>query len=333
MPAMAGRIIRTMAVVLVAACTTALAACSDDRQSGVLITPVNEAAAVPATAVQEPTAAQLASPSPIPTETAAPRPAVPRSFFSEHQIVAYYGNPWSPIMGILGEYDNDELIRRLRDQAARYQALNLEKKVLPALHLVYAVAQGDAGRDGSFIAHMPSEIVEEYIELTRRHNMLFFIDLQMGRADPVAEAARVQHWMRHDHVHLAVDPEFTMAPGERPGVDLGSMDGKVVNQIQDLLQATAVEAGIANKILIVHQFQYSMLTNKAAISDRDRVDVVIDLDGWGPPWSKQEKYTALATNEPVEYAGFKLFYRWDKPMMTEEEVLALVPRPAFIVYQ
>ena len=307
----------------------AMAGCSDDgRDQSVRITQVVEGTpqATPAAV-----AGSTAAPAPPPPP---PGPPPPRSLLREYQIIAYYGNPISPIMGILGEYDDDEeLVRKLKDQAARYQALNPEKKVLPALHLVYAVAQADAGRDGLYLYHMPDETVERYIELTRRHNMLFFIDLQNGRADPVAEAARVQHWMRLEHVHLAVDPEFTMAPGEKPGVDLGAMDAVVINQIQELLQKTALEAGVSNKILIVHQFQYSMITNKEAIADLDRVDVIIDLDGWGTPSVKREKWDALAVGQRNEHIGIKLFYRWDKPLMTEAEIQGLVPRPHLIVYQ
>ena len=279
------------------------------------------------------TSAQAATATNTPTPTPTPTPP-PRSILAENQIVAYYGNPISPIMGILGEFDDpEELVRRLEAQAARYQAVNREKKVVPALHLVYAVAQEGAGRDGKYLYHMPDETVEEYIDLTRKHNMLFFIDLQNGRADPVEEAALVQKWMRHEHVHLVVDPEFTMAPGERPGVDLGAMDGEVVNRIQDLLQQTAIEAKVSNKILVVHQFQYSMITNKDAIKDLDRVDVVICLDGWGTPSVKREKWEAIAVGQKNEHISIKLFYRWDKPLLTEAEIEALTPRPHIIIYQ
>lgn len=293
-------------------------------------TPAAAGTATPARASPTP----VITPTPRPTPPPTPSPTPARSIFADQLVVAYYGNPYSPIMGILGEHDTPELIRRLRVQAARYQALIPDKKVTPALHLVYAVAQANPGDDGSYIYHMPDDLVEEYIDVTRREGMLLFIDLQMGRADPVAEVERVRHWLRNEHVHLAVDPEFTMPPGERPGVDLGSMDAATINAIQDLLQAVALEAGTTNKVLIVHQFQADMITNKPAIRrDRDRVDVVIDLDGWGPPWSKQEKYQALGTDEPVEFTGFKLFYRWDQPMLSEEQVVALVPRPSVIVYQ
>ncbi len=267
----------------------------------------------------------------------APRPQgppSPRSVFDTHQVVAYYGNPYSATMGILGEYKGDELVRRVKAQAAKYQELNPEKTAIPALHLVYAVAQASPGADGTYLTHMPDEMVEGLIELTRANGMLFFIDLQNGKADPVAEARRVQHWMKNEHVHLAMDPEFTLAPNENPRDDIGSLDGATVNQIQDVLQATALESGIGNKIFVIHQFRPDMITNKPLIAtDRDRVDVVIDMDGWGPPPGKLSKYEAHITNEPIEYHGIKLFYRWDKPMLTEAEVQALVPRPNYIQYQ
>jgi hypothetical protein len=279
-----------------------------------------------------------ATPTPQPTdlilESATPPPAAgPVSILATHQVVAYYGNPYSPVMGILGEYSIPELIRRLQSQSERYQALNSEQTVLPALHFIYAVAQEGPGRDGSFLYHMPDELVERYIEQTAANGMLLFIDLQMGRADPVAEVERVRHWLSYEHVHLAVDPEFTMAPGQRPGINIGSMDAGTINRIQAVLHDIALSSSISNKILIVHQFQASMITEKSGITNDELVDLVIDLDGFGPPSGKLEKYTALATSEPVEHTGFKLFYRWDEPMMTEADVQALVPRPSVVIYQ
>ena len=265
--------------------------------------------------------------------TPRPTPGPPRSLFATHQVVAYYGNPLSATMGILGEYQGDELIRRVKAQGQRYQELNPDKTIMPALHLVYAVAQAAPGPDGTYLLHMPDEMVEGFIEQTRANNMIFFIDLQNGRADPVAEVQKVLKWLRHEHVHLAVDPEFTLGPGENTKDDIGSLDGTTINKIQDLLQAVALEAGISNKILVIHQFQADMITNKNLIADRDRVDVVIDMDGWGGPTGKVSKYQAFVANQLVEYAGIKLFYRWDKPMMTEAEVQGLTPRPHYIMYQ
>lgn len=266
--------------------------------------------------------------------TPPPTPPPPKSVFETHQVVAYYGNPYSATMGILGEYQGDELVQRVKAQAAKHQQLNSEKTVIAALHLVYAVAQARPGADGSYITHMPDEMVEGLIEQTRANGMLFFIDLQNGRLDPVDEARRVKKWLVNEHVHLAVDPEFTFRPGETPQEDIGQIDASVINGIQDVLQEVAEEARTGNKILVVHQFRPDMIENKPLIArDRDRVDVVLNMDGWGQPANKLSKYQAHVTNEPVEYAGIKLFYRWDKPLLTEAEIQQLTPRPNYIQYQ
>jgi hypothetical protein len=266
--------------------------------------------------------------------TPAPTPPPPKSVFETHQVVAYYGNPYSATMGILGEYQGDELVQRVKAQAAKHQQLNSEKTVIAALHLVYAVAQARPGADGSYITHMPDEMVEGLIEQTRANGMLLFIDLQNGRLNPVEEAQRVRKWLVNEHVHLAVDPEFTFRPGETPQEDIGQIDASVINGIQDVLQEVAEEARTGNKILIVHQFRPDMIENKPLIArDRDRVDVVLNMDGWGQPANKLSKYQAHVTNEPVEYAGIKLFYRWDKPLLTEAEIQQLTPRPNYIQYQ
>ena len=327
----AGFLIGLLSLIIAAGVAAAATRSSGDAPADVRIAPVQAADAGRAPS------AGGASPG-RPPAGAAPAanrpPPPPRSFFDEHQVLAYYGNPYSATMGILGEYEGDELVRRVKAQAARYQELNTEKKVIPALHLVYAVAQATPGPEGLYLLHMPDEMVEGFIELTRANGMLFFIDLQNGRADPVEEAAKVQRWMRHEHVHLAIDPEFTLAPGENTRDHIGQMDAATINRIQDLLQQTALEAGIMNKILMVHQFQPDMIIDKMSIAkDRDRVDVVINMDGWGGPEGKLSKWQAHIVNEPVEYAGIKLFYRWDKPLLTEAEVQGLTPRPNYIQYQ
>jgi hypothetical protein len=44
-------------------------------------------------------------------------------------------------------------------------------------------------------------------------------------------------------------------------------------------------------------------------------------------------YRDFIVKEPVQFTGFKLFYKNDKPMMTFDEVLSLSPQPAYIQYQ
>jgi len=87
------------------------------------------------------------------------------------------------------------------------------------------------------------------------------------------------------------------------------------------------------KTLIVHQFDISMIEQKDEIQPVPGVDLVIDMDGFGPPDLKRGTYDVVITQAPIEYNGIKLFYGQDEPLMTAEEVLALDPSPDLIIYQ
>ena len=61
--------------------------------------------------------------------------------------------------------------------------------------------------------------------------------------------------------------------------------------------------------------------------------MVIDADGFGAPALKQNIYELVVTRRPVQFAGLKLFYKNDKPMLTLAQVLAMQPVPLYIQYQ
>ena len=80
-----------------------------------------------------------------------------------------------------------------------------------------------------------------------------------------------------------------------------------------------------------------MLTGYKRIKLDPRVQIVVNMDGWGPPSLKRESYRRYVYQYPVQFTGFKLFYRNDKKngsrMMAPAEVLALHPKPIYIQYQ
>jgi hypothetical protein len=51
------------------------------------------------------------------------------------------------------------------------------------------------------------------------------------------------------------------------------------------------------------------------------------------PSAKTTKYDLLVGDEPIQYGGFKLFYRQDEPLLSPEQVLALDPASVVINYQ
>jgi hypothetical protein len=81
-----------------------------------------------------------------------------------------------------------------------------------------------------------------------------------------------------------------------------------------------------------------MVTNYKNIRPLPEVQVVMDMDGWGPPQLKKTTYRTIIYQEPVQFSGFKLFYKNDvrvsgSKMLTPEEILKLRPIPSYIQYQ
>jgi hypothetical protein len=255
----------------------------------------------------------------------------------DHRIVSFYGTPLAPGLGVLGQGTYTQVLSRLRDQANAYAALSPDRTVVPALHLIYAVAQSSPA-GGDYLAHAPDELVEELSALARDNGMLLFLDNQMGTSTIGREMGHMARWLAQPHVHLALDPEFAWGhPGLVPGGgaegDIGYLTAAQVNEAQATLQAIAAEHGLPGKILIVHQFRYSMLPDKAAIGTVAGVELVIDMDGFGPPASKHATFDAVITRDNVQLPGIKLFYEYDVPLLTPDDVMALAPRPVVVIYQ
>ncbi|MGB2695865.1 MAG: hypothetical protein WBD55_11885 [Dehalococcoidia bacterium] len=248
-------------------------------------------------------------------------------------IVSYYGNPNSPPMGILGKDDPETIAALLERQAERYDELNGPQNVVPALHLVYSVAQPHPAADDTYLYHVDDSDLDKYIAVADKHNMLFFLDLQIGRSSVEAEVRRVLPYLRHSNVHLALDPEFAMGQGQVPGVVIGGIDGKDVNRAEELLQELVEQEGLPPKILVVHQFVDSMIRGGDAIRRYSSVELVIDIDGFGPGSVKRAIYRRYATRPYAFNAAIKLFFQQDTGLLSEEDVLALDPSPTIVIYQ
>ena len=235
-------------------------------------------------------------------------------------------------MGILGELSKTELVRRLKDQAAEYKRPD-DKPVKPAIHLITAVAQGVPGNDELYLLRMPHAKIEEYAKLAEENDLLLILDLQIGRSTVAEEIEAVRPFLERPYVHLALDPEFDMGPGQVPGQKLGTMTADDINHAIDVLSEIAETHDLPNKVLIVHQFEHIMIENKTAIRDDPRVDFVLDMDGFGGRKAKLELYELFVHDEPIEFGGIKLFYQQDTDLLSPEDILALTPPPAVIIYQ
>ena len=258
---------------------------------------------------------------------------LPGSLFPGCRVVAYYGNPFSKRMGILGEINPDSMLDRLQRQADAYVRADSTTPVLPALELIVTVAQGSAGRDGMYRARMPDSVIDKVASWAERRGYLLILDVQVGRSSVRSEIAPLIKYLQRPTVHLALDPEFAMSPTRVPGHVIGTLDASQVNVAADTLAALVTQYQLPPKMLIVHRFTRPMLTNHERIHLDPRVQMVIDMDGFGAPTLKRSSYLHYIFDHPVQFAGFKVFYKNDKPMLTPEQVLRLKPIPVFIMYQ
>jgi hypothetical protein len=266
------------------------------------------------------------------TDSAATR-RLPGSLLPGCRVVAYYGNPMSRRMGILGEIKPDSMLARLAKQAAAYAAVDSARPVLPALELIATVAQAGPGKSGLYRARMPDTLISRVMGWAEAHNYLVILDIQTGRSTMAAELVPLMKYLARPYVHLALDPEFSIGTKKIPGKVIGRIDAADVNAVSSVLANLVDSLKLPPKMLIVHRFTTPMLSNHHKIKLDPRVQIVIDMDGFGAPHLKYGSYKAYVHDRPVQFAGFKLFYKNDKPMLTPQQVVEMDPVPLFIMYQ
>lgn len=259
------------------------------------------------------------------TETA--RNAQPASPYYKTTWLTYYGRPSVPVMGILGEHELGPLTTLLKQQIKAYDLANgTMLGVKGAFHLVYGMATKAPGADASHLAFLTDEVVEGYIKAAEAEGLAVILDIQIGALSPVDALAYGLPWLQYENVHLALDPEFAMAhKGQAwPGDPIGFITAAQINEAQTALQRYLAENDLAGeRILLIHQFLDNMIVNKADLDwSHDRIALTISADGWGGPWGKISKYNAFI-DEATHFSAFKLFYRWDEPLMTPKEALGV----------
>ncbi|RBP00833.1 hypothetical protein [Rossellomorea aquimaris] len=250
-----------------------------------------------------------------------------------HRLVAYYGTPDSENMGILGELEPEEYMKKLKEQTQAYSDADPDRPAVPTIELITTMAQSEPGPDGDYVRMTSEENIEKYVELAEKHDALVLLDIQLGTDTVMEQVKMVEKWLKHPHVHLAIDTEFHVAEGEKPGDDLGQVDGKEIQKAVEYVSELTEKNNLPDKFVLVHQFTGAVLSNKEAIQPTDNVEIAINFDGWGASADKQALYGKYIREEPKQYGAFKIFYNKDVPVMEPEDVLKMEPSPAIINYQ
>ncbi len=254
------------------------------------------------------------------------------SILQDSFIVAWYGNPNSEKMGILGRYSGLELAAALRAQAEAYRGV-VHKRVVPAYELVAVVAQGQPGRDGLYRRRESTKIIDRLLAEARQNKFKLILDVQVGHSTVDRELEFLRPYLEQPDVYLALDPEFDMPEGKRPGGVIGTTRADDVNYAIAFVDRIVRRLNLPPKVLIVHQFTLNMLPDKQRIKDSPLVDLVLDMDGFGGRPLKRAVYRMVMKQRELEYAAIKLFYRQDDNILAPADLMAFKPLPALVIYQ
>jgi hypothetical protein len=272
-----------------------------------------------------------------PVRTSAP---LAGSILPAKRIVAFYGNPLSKRMGILGEIPYDQMLAKLDTFVDKWRMADPTTPVQPALHLIVSVAQPQPGKDGLYRQRSDPDLIEKIYGMAHARGAITILDIQGGKSTLDSEVPIILPFLQRPDVHLALDPEFYMhhnREGRIPGDKIGAMDSDDINKVIATLANLVTTYHLPPKVLIVHRFTSNMIQGASSIVLDPRVQVVINMDGWGQPWLKFDTYKKCEVDEPVQFTGFKLFFHNDTrrgdAILSPTEVLALRPRPIYIQYQ
>ena len=263
---------------------------------------------------------------------------LPGAILPFNRIVAFYGNLFSKRMGILGEIPKEDMLAKLETEVDKWRRADSTTPVIPALHYVAVTAQGAPGKGAKYRQRMPFTEVDKIISWAREINGIAFVDVQVGHSTVQEEIPEFEKYMLMPDVHMGIDPEFSMKGGQRPGSVIGTFDAADINWVINYLSDLVKKNNIPPKILMVHRFTKGMVTNADKIKPTPEVQVVMDMDGFGAKYLKLSTHQSYIFREPVQFVGFKLFYKNDKDngkpdLFTPEELMQIRPRPIYIQFQ
>ena len=255
-----------------------------------------------------------------------------------NRIIAFYGNLYSKKMGVLGELPKDAMLKKLQWEVARWQVADPSVKTIPALHYIAITAQGPQGKSNLHRLRMPFHQIDIIMDWAKPIDALVFLDVQVGHSTVKTEVATLEKYLKLPNVHLAIDPEFSMKNGEIPGTKIGTFTSDDINDAVEILANLVRKNKLPPKVLVVHRFTQRMVTGYKKIKTVPEVQVVMNMDGFGNKTLKKSTYVAYIYREPVQFTGFKLFYKNDTKtnpngLYTPAELLRFTPKPIYIQYQ
>lgn len=261
-----------------------------------------------------------------------PAPAVTGSVL-DNQVVAYYGTPNAPALGILGQFEPEEAAQKLEDHVANIDRLNGPRGATGAMDLIYGMAIAEPGPEGNHVGYLDDDIVEQYIDIAEEHDLQLILDLHIAQSDPLTEVKRVERFLKNPRVHVAIDGEYAVGPGGIPLDSLGQVTADQMNDVQEYVDELVRENDLPKKMVIMHQFMDETLVDGEKIREYDNVDFVLNMDAWGDTASKHERYEHFASKPWAHRMSYNIFMQLDDRVEPDRELVRLAPKADMFMYQ
>jgi hypothetical protein len=256
-----------------------------------------------------------------------------RQLFPAYRLVGYSGRPGVEALGRLGIGSLDARIRELEKRAAPYA---LDRKILPVMELIATIAAESPGEGGLYRSRAADAMIEEHVEAARKHKALLLIGIQPGRADFLPEVKAYAKWLKEPHVGVALDPEWAVGSGQVPGEVFGRTTGRELDGVAKYLAKVVADNNLPEKVMVVHQLSVRIIDDESKWKRHRGVVGIKSVDGIGSRAMKLDTNRVLTRNLRHVRPGFKLFYEEDVrhgPLMTPKQVMAIRPRPDYVLYE
>jgi len=255
--------------------------------------------------------------------------------FPGRRIIALYGHPSGPALGVMGEQPPQEAVKRVNDLVRQYQELTPDTPTVPAFEVIATVASSSPGDDGDYSNEGTVEELRPYVEAIGKAGGFAVLDLQPGRASFLSQAQRYQELLALPYVGLALDPEWKIGPDEKPLGRVGNTTAAEVNEVSAWLADFTKTKKLPQKIFIMHQFQLQMIRNREQLNlNHPELSFVLHADGHGDAHDKMATWDKMREGlQPQIFMAWKNFIDEDTPMFDPRQTLGVQPTPWFISYQ
>jgi len=285
-----------------------------------------------------PAATPMPAPSPQHRTTNPAQATLPRGgrdVFPRYRLVGYAGVTGASTLGRLGTGPLDQRVAEIEGRAKPYAA---GREILPVVEVIASVVQGSPGRDGKYRVRLTDAQIAKYHKAARKHRAVMLLNLQPGRSESITETKAFQKWLKEPDVGVALDPEWAMDRGQRPGGVYGHTTGAELDEVARYLSGLVKQYNLPEKVMVYHEVARSVVRKESDLKDHDGVVAIKSVDGLGHPGPKKNTYRVVNKTTPkFVHVGFKLFFTEDRRhggrLMTPNEVLGLKPPPEYVMFE